>query len=199
MITKLAAVIILVIVASLCVSGCTSSTNSNQAASSTPYAASSVPITTPSQTPTLTQTPAASVAPTHNAVLEQFVTAQRSYAAQNGTIRAWQVTWLSINEVNIQAATHQEQPSATAYINRTVTIFPSTEAATTYLNSYDLTGYILSYTVFPSGPTESALGHQPTVFKVYEKTSDELGIHYSNQVEQADNFILVSDLRVTPY
>lgn len=166
MIRKLAAVIALLMVATLSISGCTSTT-------------------------------------THDAVLERFVTAYKGYltdvpGTENGTITAWQVTWSNGTTVNIQAAAHYTQTNVTVKYDRTVTNFPSTDAATAYLRSYNLTGYALSNTTTERGNvSETALGHPPTVLKVYDKVSGDVSTSRTIEVEQADSLVIITDSTVT--
>jgi hypothetical protein len=177
MIRKLAAVIALLMVATLSVSGCTSTTS---------------PTTNTTTSPT-----------THDAVLERFVTAYKGYLTdvprtENGTITAWQVTWSNGTTINIHATARYTQPDVTVTYNRTVTNFPSTDGATAYVRSYNLTGFALSNTTTERGNvSETALGHPLTVLKVWDKTSGDVSTSHTIEVEQADSLVIITDSTVT--
>jgi len=140
---------------------------------------------------------------THDAVLERFVTAYKGYltdvpSTENGTITDWQVTWSNSTTANIHATARYTQTNAKVTYNRTVTNFSSTDAATAYLRSYNLTGYALSNTTTERGNvSETALGHPLTILKVYAKTSGEERTWRTIEVEQADSLVIVTDSTVT--
>lgn len=176
MFRKLAAVIVLVMVVIVSATGCASTQN-----------------TTTSPSP-----PA-----THDATLERFVTAYKAYVADvrgpgNGTITVWQVLWPNGTTVNIHATARYTQPNVTVTYNRTVTNWPSTDGATAYLRSYNLTGYALSNTTTERGNvSETALGHPLTILKVWDKTSGDISTSHTIEVEQADNLVIITDTTVT--
>jgi len=140
---------------------------------------------------------------THDAVLERFITAYKGYltdvpSTENGTMTAWQVTWSNGTTVNIHATARYTQTNVTVTYNRTVTNFPSTDAASGYLRSYNLTGYALSNTTTERGNvSETALGHPLTILKVYDKMSGDVSTSRTIEVEQADGLVIVTDSTVT--
>jgi hypothetical protein len=176
---KTAVVLVLLFVAALCVAGCTSTQNA--------------------VTNTTTAEPTA-----HNATLDKFVTAYRQYVADvrgpgNGTVTAWQVTWPNATTVNVQAAGRYTQPIVNVTYNRTVIIFPTTDAATAFLNAYNKTGYFPSNVTTERGNvSQTALGHPLTVLKAYGAISGDARAPHNLELEQADNLIIITDSTVTP-
>ena len=163
--------VLLLVVASLLVAGCTTSTTSNT-----------------SQTPNANATTSTAPTTTHDAVLERFVTAYKGFITdalgpRNGTITDWQVTWHNNTTANIRATAHYTQANVTVTYNRTVIIFPSTDAATAYLANYNLTGYVPStnLTTERGNVSQTALGHPLTVLKAYGKVSDDLLYHFRSR------------------
>jgi hypothetical protein len=116
-----AIIVLSLVVASLLVAGCTTSTTSNT-----------------NQTP--------SAATQHNAILESVVSIQKaimysgSTTGENKTtVNAWLVTWLNDSSVNVQSALSVKNMTISS--NDTMTAFPTTDAATAYLKTLDLSEY----------------------------------------------------------
>jgi hypothetical protein len=133
-------------------------------------------------------------------VLEKLVTAYQSYVSEKLDDWSWHVRWVNSTTVDIHAVALYGPPNVIVTHNRTVMYFPSTDAATAYLNAYNLAGYV------PSNPTTeqssvyaTALGHPPSVLEVYGKMSGDLSSSRYLQVEQADNLVLITDSTVTSY
>jgi hypothetical protein len=170
--------VLFLVVASLFVAGCTTSTTSNTNQTTTPS----------------TTTP--------DTVLERFVTAYKAFVTDalgpgNGTITDWQVTWHNNTTANIRATAHYTQANVTVMYNRTVTSFSSTDAASAHLANYNLTGYVPStnLTIERGNVSQTALGHPLTVLKAYGKVSEDLRTTF--EVEQADNLFIITDSTVT--
>jgi hypothetical protein len=86
-------------------------------------------------------------------------------------------------------------PSAVVTLDQSKIIvrFKSTDDATAYLNSLNRTGYEQSNDAYPGGGFyDKAVGHNPTVFKMYQKQSDSK--IYS--LAQLDDTIVYADTSV---
>jgi hypothetical protein len=183
MIKKLLAIVVLVMVASLSIAGCTNSTN-NPATSPTPQA--------------------------HDPTLEKLIDAykQEINGNQSTTISAWNVTWNNATSANILFTFDTSGNSsfgltATVSVNDTVRSFPTTQDATSFLTAFDKANYSFRNTDYTSDPTSNtyhnATGHYPSVYKAYSYT--ERGILGASEkvyaVTQYDNVINVANASAT--
>ncbi len=168
MIKKLLALMVLVMVASLSVAGCTTN-NSNQ----TPSAATQ-----------------------HNAVLESVVSSQKADTYRGGAahVKAWQVTWLNDSSVNVQSAI--SAANITISSNDTLTAFPTTDAATAYLKSLNLSQYHIVSTDYRNkndsvlGTFTNVTGHPPTTYVHYMPKGFDLSA--GGSITQFDNYVSVT-------
>jgi hypothetical protein len=165
--------VLLLIAASLLVSGCTTSTT-NQ---------------TPSATP---------IAETHNATLEKYLAAYKNAASsdKNVNFTAWEVTWINSTSARIQDTSTNKTTNATWSYDHTVLVFPTTQDATNYLNAMNTTAYSLSSTIYPSsgGAYRNVTGHAPTVYKYYEwNEGNPLNVSEfrDHNISQLDNIIII--------
>jgi len=186
MIKKLLAIVVLVMVASLSIAGCTNSTNS-------------------------TNNPATSPAPqAHDPTLEKLIDAykQEINGNQSTTVSAWNVTWNNATSANILFTFDTSGNSsfgltATISVNDTVRSFPTTQDATSFLTAFDKANYSFRSTDYTSDPTSNAYynatGHYPSVYKAYSYT--ERGILGASEkvyaVTQYDNVINVANASAT--
>ena len=183
MIKKLVAIVVLVMVASLSIAGCTNSTN-NPATSPAPQA--------------------------HDPTLEKLIDAykQEINGNQSTTISAWDVTWNNATSANILFTFKTSTNSsfgltATASVNDTVRSFPTTQDATSFLTAFDKANYSLRSTDYTSDPTSNAYynatGHYPSVYIAYSYT--EKGILGASEkvytLTQYDNVINVANASAT--
>ncbi len=139
--------------------------------------------------------PSPSPTPTPNdTFLEGLVAAEYNQTAQNATITTWQVVWNNSTTVSIQFASQNQTQNTAVSGNRTFMRFASTDAATAFVNSSNLTGYALTANVPISEAAlgrlyENVTGHPPSEYKVYLKTSgDQYTLNVIN-VAQADDVI----------
>ena len=179
MIRKLLAVIVLVMVASLSIAGCTSSTSSNQTSSG---------------------------ATQHNAVPESVVSSWKATAYSGNTtgenktgLNAWQVTWLNDSSVNVQESLTAANANISINIssNDTLTAFPTTDAATAYLKSLNLSQYRLVRTDYRNqndslvlGTLINATGHRPSTYVRY--AAQQFDLSHGVSITQFDNYVDVS-------
>jgi hypothetical protein len=140
--------------------------------------------TSPSPSPTAS-------AATHDTLLQSLAATDYNNTAKNYTITSWDVLWPNSTTVKIQASISNSSQNQTASVNETFMRFPSNDAATAYLNTYNSTGYTYSS---PTPTTDilyyQATGRLPTVFQGYTKTSSE---NYF-VVTQTDDVIQILEL-----
>jgi len=169
-----AIVVLLLVVASLLVSGCTSGTTSNT-----------------------NQTPSASTA-THDAFLEKYLAAYKntSYSDKDRSVRAWELTWINSTSARLEWAFLNKTVNTTGNYVQTLMVFPTTRDATNYLNAMNKTAYSLASTQYPSeGTFRNATGHAPTVYKEYvwnEGNPFNLSDFKYHDISQLDNIIVVT-------
>jgi hypothetical protein len=166
-----AIIVLLLVVASLLVSGCTTSTTSNT-----------------------NQTPSASTA-THDAFLEKFLSAfnDTQYSNKSRQIKAYELEWINSTSARLQY-TFVWKPSnytnyTTAY-DTTYTVFPTSQDATNYVNAINKTNYSLASTVYTDWAGglayKNATGHAPQSFKAYQQN---VGFSESKVIVLVDNIV----------
>lgn len=144
--------------------------------------------TSPSPTPT-----------PHDPLLEGLVAAEYNQTAQNATITTWQVVWNNSTTVSVQFALQNQAQNIAASGNRTFVRFASTDAATSFVNSSNLSGYVLTVNVPISeaalgGLYESVTGHPPSEYKVYAKTSGDQYKLTVLDIAQADDVVTTGNV-----
>ncbi len=168
-------VIICTTVAAIVIAGCTS------------------PLTNPS--------PSASKATSlHDAALENYLSALQQVEQQNYTIKAWNVSWTNSTTAELEfIAQKQTEVSNTSIYTKVELIhFASPDAATDYINSINKTDYSLSSTAYAQGGAyDRARGHAPSIFKEYQRSSDEAFFSVSvDKIAQYDDIVWVSTSRL---
>ncbi len=111
----------------------------------------------------------------HDTTVEKFVSETYNELVKNYSLQAWDVKWLNSTMVNITFSVKKEiAPSTVVTLDqsRTIVHFKSTDDATAYLNGLNRTGYELVNLTYPGGFYDKVVGHNPTVFKMYQKQSD---------------------------
>ena len=167
--------VLLLVVASLLVAGCTTSTTSNT-----------------NQTPS-----AISSTATHDAFLEKYLAAQKnvSYADKNEPVNAWELTWINSTSARLEWTVFNKSLNGTWNYVRTFIVFPTTQDATHYLNAMNKTAYSLTRTVYESNGTyQQATGHAPQIYKDYQWTenpSSKFEIR-GHEISQLDNIITMT-------
>jgi hypothetical protein len=180
---KLLAIMVLAMVASLSIAGCTNNTN-NPATSPTPQA--------------------------HDPTLEKLIDAykQEIYGNQSTTVSTWDVTWNNATSANIlftfeTSGNASFGLTATVSVNDTVRSFPTTQDATSFLTAFDKTNYSFRSTDYTSDPTSNAYynatGHYPSVYKAYSYTERSIlgASEKVYAVTQYDNVIDVANASAT--
>jgi len=182
-----AIIVLSLVVASLLVSGCTTSTTN--------------------QTPSANATSGTAA---HDALLEKLIeeTKNETYSAYNDStlnVTAWKTTWINSTAARVEWSiiAKSANETATGTGDLTYIVFPTTQDATQYLAAMNKTGYNqtnLTATEFSSlgGPYQNATGHAPQVYKLYTRTEGALGQpgFTSYGIAQFDNIIMVSTGKV---
>jgi len=174
------------VVASLLVSGCTTSTT-NQ----TPGAN----VTSSTTTQHVNSTSAG--------FLEKYITTfkNESSSVSNQSVTAWEVTWINNTSARLQEAFLNNSSGVTKSWEETVTVFPTTQDATNYLNATNLTAYSLASTEYGTlgGAYLTITGHAPQIYKVYvwnEGNPLNLSEYKRHEIEQLDNVVWISTKKV---
>ncbi len=178
-----AIIVLSLVVASLLIAGCTTSTTSNTA----------------SQTPSVSATPYTG---THDAFLEKMLESfkNRTYSDKNYSIMAWGVTWINSTSARVNISMEDNTTTSTNitlnYV-MTFTAFPTTQDATNYLNAMNTTAYKLTSTQClnstSGGAFKDATGHDPQICKDYERTegsSSNISEYRLYHIFQTDNLII---------
>jgi len=142
--------VLLLVVASLSVAGCTSNTTSNT-----------------NQTPSAT-----SSTTTHDAFLEKYITADKNDTSNYGNLTSWKVTWINGTSARVEWMTvnKTENQTRTSTVTETYILFPTTEDATNYLNAMNKTGYNFTTSNYSYNPPyKTVTGSDPVVFKLYTR------------------------------
>jgi hypothetical protein len=154
--SKLPAIIsvIFLVVASLLVAGCTTSTTN-----------------TTDQTPSASATPSTSTA-THDAFLEKYIVEDKNTTSNTfGNITSWKVTWINSTSARVEwvVVNKTGNETATMTINDTYTLFPTTQDATQYLDAMNKTGYTITSGSgnYSQGTYKTVTSSAPAVFKAY--------------------------------
>ena len=110
----------------------------------------------------------------HDATVEKFVSETHNELLKNYSLQAWDVKWLNSTMVNMTFSVKINAPSTVVTLDQSKIIvrFKSTDDATAYLNSLNRTGYEQSNDAYPGGFYDKVVGHNPTIFKMYQKQSD---------------------------
>jgi hypothetical protein len=171
-----AILILLLIVTSLSITGCTNNTT-NTATSPSPQA--------------------------HDATLERYVnvTKQAEYNNKTKEILAWLVTWNNDSSVTILETVKNRTDNSSVSGNTTLINFQSNQDATNYLNAFDKSDYSLISTSFKTSdaPTlRNVTGHEPSVYAEYLKTEGSIfDLTYKATVlMQYDNIIAIQSAKL---
>jgi len=177
--------VICLVVASLLVSGCTTSTT-NQ---------------TPSASVT-SNTTTQHVNSTNAGFLENYLAAYKNESSSDGnwSVTAWEVTWINNTSAHLQEASLNKSTGVTESWEETVMAFPTSQDATNYLNATNMTAYSLAGTEYGSeGAFLTITGHAPQIYKVYawnEGNPLDISAHKLHYISQLDNIVFVSTKKV---
>jgi hypothetical protein len=178
-----AIIVLSLVVASLLVAGCTTSTTN--------------------QTPTASTTPSTA---THDAFLDKFLGAfkTRSEADKNFSTKAWEVTWSSSTSARLEWTV--ETTSSTNHTANTVmqvTKFSTSQDATNYLNAMNKTDYSLASNICSGGSSGGAYqdvtGHAPQICKDYKRSEGDPNSfteYREYHIFQLDNLIIGATLKI---
>jgi uncharacterized protein YcfL len=181
----LSGVIAFLLVVTVLAAGCmTNETNKN---STQTLSASTSNVT--AQTSSISPSNATTV---RDATLEKFVNEIHKDLQENCTLLAWNVKWLNSTIVTITFTAKAEVNSTwiTFDQSRTIIHFKSTGDATAYLNGLDRAGYESRAVAYPGGFYSKVVGHNPTLFKWYQKQSDQK----MNYIYQFDDTIEIAEV-----
>ena len=135
----------------------------------------------------------------HDALLENFVAADRNFTERNVTINSWETTWVKETTVNVEATgTLKANNTTTVHSNRTLVRFSSIDNATKYLSTLNLAGFEPSKTNNSSAKVyELMTGNPPTVFTSYRSTSQSAGNVTTAEVTQCDEIVITGVTTLT--
>jgi len=174
-----AIIVLFLVVASLLVAGCTTSTN-NQTSS-----ASATPSTA-----------------THDTFLEKFLAAYKDtqYSNKSRQIKAYEVEWINGTSARLQHTFVYKPSNYTNYtdaLDTTFIVFPTTQDATNYVNAMNKTAYSLASTQYTDSPGglayQNVTGHAPQIFKAYQQN---VGYLEMKEIHQADNIVYVGAAKI---
>ncbi|MGZ4934809.1 MAG: hypothetical protein ACXV49_09985, partial [Halobacteriota archaeon] len=88
--------------------------------------------------------------------------------------------------VHVEFVTQNKTTGRSSNTNEDLTLFPSTDAARSYLDSHK-SNYTLASTVYPAtgGAYSRVTGHAPSVYREYQKATYEGYYH----IKQLDNLV----------
>jgi hypothetical protein len=115
----------------------------------------------------------------HDATLEKYVnvTKQAEYGNKTKEILAWLVTWNNDSSVTILETMKNRTDNSSVSGNTTLINFQSNQDATNYLSAFDKSDYSLISTSFKTSdaPTlRNVTGHDPSVYAEYIKTEGSI-------------------------
>jgi hypothetical protein len=164
--------VLLLVVASLLVSGCITNP------------------TTPSATPSTAA---------HDAFLENYLAGLKniSYADKNYTEKAWEVTWINSTAARLEETYLNKSTNTTVNLASTYLIFPTTQDATNYINAMNKTAYSLANTVYSTTRLgyQTITGHAPQTYKYYEWNEGNpfnISEYKQHGIQQFDNMVKIS-------
>ena len=173
-----AIVVVSLVVASLSVAGCTTSTTS-----------------TNNQTPSASTT---SSTATHDAFLEQYLAALKNarYSNNSTSVKACEVTWINSTSARVGWTMLNKATNNTWSYVDTISVLPTSDAATQYLNATNKTAYSLVTTQYHSGggAYQDLTGHAPQIYKDYvwnEGDPSNISAYTYHEIEQLDNIVFV--------
>ena len=130
----------------------------------------------------------------HDAVLEKFVAADYNDTARNVTISTWEVKWINDTAITVHSVGRLKGANNTVSTNKTVMHLESINASTAIFRSYNLTGYAQVQTATENATLyKQTVGHNATVFTVYEKNSRSVSSLTVARVTQFDDIITISN------
>ncbi len=179
MIRKLLAIIVLVMVASLSVAGCTTTNNTTQTSSAAPKAATQ-----------------------HDAFLEKYLTTYQNLRYSNSSLdfKAWELTWINSTSARLQETVLAKTTNRTVSYDETFILFPTTLDATNYLNAMNTTAYSLASTEYTGGGAyQGATGHAPQIYKQYvwnEGNPSNISEYEFHMIEQIDTMVAVTTAKI---
>ena len=174
-----AIVVFSLVIASLSVSGCTTSTTN--------------------QTPSASTT--SSIA-THDAFLEKYLAALKNarYSNNSTSVKAWEVTWINSTSARIQSTMVNKSSNYTWNHDTTYMVFQTSQDATNYLNAMNMTAYSLYSTNYTSGGAyQKTTGHAPAIYKDYtynEGNPSNISEYKRHDIQQLDNLVVVETRKV---
>jgi hypothetical protein len=176
MVKKVVAIIAFVVIASLSIASCTTSTTN--------------------------QTPSASATPALDAFLEKYLAEYKntSYSHKDLNFTAWELTWINGTSARVEYTYLNKTSNNTWNLVETFVVFPTSQDAEQYLNAMNKTGYNLTSTEYTSGGAYlKATGHAPQIYKKYEWLEGTLGQSgfTSYGITQLDNIIMVSTAKMS--
>ena len=179
-----AIIVLSLVVASLLVSGCTTSTTNQTLGANVTLG-------------TTTQ----HVNSTSAGFLEKNIATYKNESSDgNWSVTAWEVTWINSTSARIQEAFLNNSSGVTESWEETVTVFPTSQDATNFVNATNKTAYSLASTEYGSeGAYLTVTGHAPQICKEYawnEGNPLNISDHKLHQISQRDNVVWISTKKV---
>jgi len=174
--------VLLLVVASLLISGCATSTTSNT-----------------NQTPSTTSSTA-----THDAFLEKYVVVNKNVTLANSsrTVTAYELTWINNTSVHVEYTSFNKTTNTTYNRVQTIIMFPTSRDATNYVAAINKTAYNLASTEYPSisgGAYGLVTGHAPQIYKVYvwqEGNLSNISAYTYHEIKQIENIVFIATEKV---
>jgi hypothetical protein len=167
---RAAIVVLLLMVASLSIAGCT---------------------TSPTSTTNQTSTSAA----TQNTFLENYLTEYKLNRSSEFNISAWDLEWTNSTAAHLRWSAVNKSTSQVESWNETFIVFATTQDASNYINVLNRTAYSVGITEYPGGAYQKTTGHAPQVFKDYvwnEGNQLNVSEYTHHEIVQLDNVVVIS-------
>jgi hypothetical protein len=120
-------------------------------------------------------------AATHDAFLENYLAAYKTkqYSDENMSVKEWKVTWINNTSASIEWTVFNNSTSLDGTYNEVVTVFPTTQDATNYLNAMNKTAHSRLNTTYlaSSSAYEDVAGHAPQIKIMYLNATGEVDYH----------------------
>ncbi len=135
-------------------------------------------------------------ATTRDAFLEKYVSAYQQAQQENYTVKWWETEWENSTAVELEYVIQNKTSGNTMLGEDEVMVFPSTDAATSYIDGQS-PGYSLASTVFPSdGAYQRATGHAPGTYKEYTKYIQQTPLDITSySLTQLDNIVATGTMK----
>jgi len=135
---------------------------------------------------------------THDAFLEQYLATYKnvSYSDFSRYITAWDLAWINSTSARLQYTYFNNSDNATWNYDERIIVFPTSQAATQYLDAMNNTAYRLCSTEYAGGGAyQEITGHAPQIYKDYtynEGNPLNISEYRLHEIEQLDNIVFAT-------